>query len=157
VNCARAHLTADSMTEAQSRSSHTHVVVLSLCFGLSYGLLEASLLLSLYDFSRLAMWQNGVSARILWVGPVVDGALFLFLGLCLAGVFALVPRADERWTWPVSFGALAGTAAFGLTMSPRNLIWWGCAVFATGVGVASFSWRKREDHVVCFGLGFSPC
>jgi len=142
---AQVRLIAGSVMKEESRSSLGRVVVLSLCVGLFYGLLEAVLLLSLYDFSRLAMWQNGVSARILWVGPVVDGALFLFVGLCLAGVFALVRRTDERWTWPLSFGVLAGTAAFGLTMSPRNLIWWGCAVFATGVGVASFRWAQKRE------------
>jgi len=82
---AQVRLIAGSVMKEESRSSLGRVVVLSLCVGLFYGLLEAVLLLSLYDFSRLAMWQNGVSARILWVGPVVDGALFLCLGYAWRG------------------------------------------------------------------------
>ncbi len=125
------------------------LLLLGVWFGLAYGLTEAILLLSLYEFSPLLMWRNGVAPPILWIGPAINLGLFFLAGCILAVLSSLAGKSAKGWAWPLAFALFCGAAAFGLLMAPLALQTWGCAVAAVGVAVQVFRWARRH-----FVIGF---
>jgi len=84
---------------AQSNSARNvpagSMLLLSACFGLATGLAEG---LGLWAFHGLPWFTlnsripEGVSVEILWISPIVNLFLFLFLGLVIATLSRLFPR-----------------------------------------------------------------
>ncbi len=122
------------------------LVAFSLWLGLTYGLLEAVILQGLVEFANLPMWRNAVNARILWVGPLVNGAIFGIAGALLAAIVRLVPSRIRSWAWVASLTVLIGTAGIGLAMTSRAITRWAVVAIVTGVFIRGlvWSWRRTE-------------
>src|SRR3984885_8669943 len=70
-------------------------LLLSACFGLITGLVEGLGLLAFHGlpwFTLNSRIPEGVSVEILWISPVVNLLLFLFLGLVILALSRLFPR-----------------------------------------------------------------
>ncbi len=130
-----------SQSEKNSRTAE--LFVLALWFGLVYGLLEAFLLLGLYNTNYL-MWRNGVGPPILWVAPVVDTGLFLLAGCAMWLVFARLGPARESLSWALTFALFSGIAALGLLSTSLALQEWGCLILALGVTIHGFRWARKK-------------
>ncbi len=114
------------------------LLVLSWWVGLVYGLLEGVVLLSFFELTYHPMWKNGVSPPILWVAPLMNGALFLAGGLVLGGFLRVLKILHKPIGYAVAVSMVSAVALFGLSMSPRTLNPWGCALLGAGAGVRMF-------------------
>lgn len=139
-------------------SPTTQLFILSLWFGLVYGLLEGILLLGLYQTHYL-MWRNGVGPPILWVATVVDTALFLLAGCAMWVVFQVLGPGRERLSWALTFALFTWIAVVGLLSTSLAIQEWGCIIFALGATVQAFRWvRKkfRPERIAFFRRCLAP-
>lgn len=107
-------------------------------------------MLSLYNFTSLNMWRNGVGPQILWVGPLVNAVLFLFLGMALALLHRLLKSGWKRWVWPLGVALLAGLVVPGLLMAPRTIKIYAIGIATLGALVQGFRWARKNEHPAVF-------
>ncbi len=122
----------------------------SLWCGIFFGLAEAVVLLCLYNFTKINMWRNGVGPQILWVGPLVNAALFLLVGIALALLHRLLKSEWKQWVWPLGVALLAGLVVFGLAMTPRAIKIYGISIATLGALVQGYRWARKNEHPAFF-------
>lgn len=134
------------MSGSETRSSGRdpgNIVVLATVVGLIVGLLEGAGWLVIQRFDRLTnLWT-----QILWIAPVLDGLLFLALGLVLAALARVVPR---RLWFPASAFAIALGAAANLVALVFQSFVHPLALLVLVVGLATAfvrAFRPREEAV----------
>ncbi len=117
------------------------VVIAALWVGLAVGLVEGVGWMIVQRFGRLTnLWT-----QVLWIAPVLDGLLFLALGLFLAAISRLLPRK----VWLPFSGFAIGLAAaanfvalvFQSYMHPLALL-----VLALGLAAALNRWFQRREE-----------
>jgi arylsulfatase A-like enzyme len=119
---------------AQSLNT-ARLMLLAACFGLITGIIEGFGLQAFHGFEWFALNSRipeGVSIEILWISPLVNLVLFLFLGLLLAILARLLPRLPWLRVALFLFSFMAVLDWVGLT--GRIAIW---AELALAIGLAS--------------------
>lgn len=131
------------MADATMRSpTGARLLAFGLWLGLLYGFIEGAEALALSVIPGALSWRTGNSAHVLWVAPLVYGAVFAVLAL----PFALLSRVARRVPWDTALVfALVLTGGF-LAASLQGQLFSTLASALLGLGVATELTRQYRRH-----------
>ncbi len=118
--------------------------LLGLWLGMVYGLVEAAEFMALSLVPGALAWRNGNASQVVWVAPLVYGALFALAGLTAGLAARLTPRVN--WEQVTIFVLVFAGAYFAGTLQGQLLSNLSALILSTGVALTALRLFRRSSE-----------